>query len=250
MIVVPAVDLAQLVLLAHPEGPETREHRDRLDSPANRNLRLANKSPKYGKTGGWMVVKNPISSHHASLVPEANPASQDHPALRAKQVNQDNLEIPEDKLHLENLDLRIFSESIIDIFQPAASRKNIRLHLECPEKSIYFLSDRQLLTRMTENLLSNAIKYTEQGKNVWMSVSEEKDAISIKVRDEGVGIEKDELPHLFSKYSKVSSQPTNGEPSTGLGLSIVKRICEELHGKISCESRLGEGSIFTVVLKK
>lgn len=154
------------------------------------------------------------------------------------------------KLQLENLDLRIFSEAVIDTFQPVAARKNIRLRLECPEKSLYFLSDRQLLTRMTENLLSNAIKYTEQGKNVWMSISEEKDAISIKVRDEGVGIEKDELPHLFSKYSKISSQPTNGEPSTGLGLSIVKRICEELNGKISCESNPGEGTIFTVVLKK
>jgi signal transduction histidine kinase len=154
------------------------------------------------------------------------------------------------KLQLENVDLRIFSESVIDIFQPAAHKKNIQLHLDCPQKSLYFLSDRQLLSRMLENLLSNAIKYTHNGKNVWMSVSEEKDAISIKVRDEGVGIEKDELPHLFSKYSKISSQPTNGEPSTGLGLSIVKRICEELNGQISCESRPGEGSIFTVVLKK
>lgn len=154
------------------------------------------------------------------------------------------------KLQLENVDLRIFSESVIDTFQPAADRKNIQLHLECPEKSLYFLSDRQLLSRMLENLLSNAIKYTDHGKNVWMSVSDERDAISIKVRDEGVGIEKDELPHLFSKYSKISSQTTNGEPSTGLGLSIVKRICEELNGQIHCESCPGEGSIFTVVLKK
>jgi len=119
MIVVPAVDLAQLVLLAHPEGPETREHRDRLDSPANRNLRLANKSPKYGKTGGWMVVKNPISSHHASLVPEANPASQDHPALRANQVNQDNLEIQEDKLHQENPFQLDHPDSLVPLDSPA-----------------------------------------------------------------------------------------------------------------------------------
>jgi signal transduction histidine kinase len=154
------------------------------------------------------------------------------------------------KLQLENLDVRIFSESVIDTFQYAADKKNIQLHLECPEKSLYFLSDRQLLSRMLENLLSNAIKYTDHGKNVWMSISEEKDAISIKVRDEGVGIEKDELPHLFAKYSKISSQPTNGEATTGLGLSIVKRICEELNGQIFCESCPGKGSIFTVVLKK
>jgi signal transduction histidine kinase len=154
------------------------------------------------------------------------------------------------KLQLENLDLRIFIESHLDNFIPVAASKNIRLHLDCPSRSIYFLSDRQLLGRMLDNLLSNAIKYTNTGKNVWMSISEEKDAISIKVRDEGVGILPDELPHLFSKYSKISSQPTSGESSTGLGLAIVKRICEELNGEISCESSHGEGSVFTIVLKK
>ncbi len=165
-------------------------------------------------------------------------------------LDVEKAETNQHKLSLENLDLRIFTESIVEDFLPAAARKNIRLHLDCAHKSLYFLSDRQLLSRMLENLLSNAIKYTTAGKQVWISVSEEKDAVSIKIRDEGVGIEPDELPHLFSKYSKISSQPTNGEPSTGLGLAIVKRIVEELNGEISCESSVGKGSVFTVVLKK
>ena len=156
----------------------------------------------------------------------------------------------QNKIQLENLDLRIFTESVLDEFVPAAAQKDIQLHLDCPNRSLYFLSDRQLLARMLENLLSNAIKYTNSGKNVWISVSDEKDAISIKVRDEGVGIQPDELPHLFAKYSKISSKPTAGEASTGLGLAIVKRICEELNGQIYCESHLGKGSVFTVVLKK
>jgi signal transduction histidine kinase len=154
------------------------------------------------------------------------------------------------KMQLENVDLRIFAETVIDEFSPAAAKKDIRLHLDCPDRAVYFLSDRQLLSRMLENLLSNAIKYTTAGKNVWISVSEERDAISLKVRDEGVGIQADELPHLFAKYSKISSRPTAGEPTTGLGLAIVKRICEELNGQISCESAPGIGSVFTVVLKK
>jgi len=154
------------------------------------------------------------------------------------------------KVRLENMDLRIFAETQLDNFMPVAASKNIQLHLECPNRSIYFLSDPQLLGRMLDNLLSNAIKYTGTGKNIWMSVSEDRDAISIKVRDEGVGIQPDEMPHLFSKYNKISSKPTNGEASTGLGLSIVKRICQELNGQISCESAVGEGSVFTVVLKK
>lgn len=154
------------------------------------------------------------------------------------------------KMQLENLDMRIFAESIVDEFGAAAAKKEIQLHLDCPDRAVYFLSDRQLLGRMLENLLSNAIKYTSRGRNVFLSVSEEKDAVSIKVRDEGVGIQAEELPHLFSKYSKISSRPTAGEASTGLGLAIVKRICEELNGQISCESAPGVGSVFTVVLKK
>jgi signal transduction histidine kinase len=74
--------------------------------------------------------------------------------------------------------------------------------------------------------------------------------VSIIVQDEGLGIPKEELPNLFSKYSKISTQPTAGEASTGLGLSIVKRIVEELNGRITCESEPGKGSLFTVVLRK
>lgn len=154
------------------------------------------------------------------------------------------------KIQLENLDLRGFAETILDEFSPVAARKDVRLHLACPDRPISLLSDPHLLGRMLGNLLSNAIKYTPSGKDVWVTIAEEKDAVSIEVRDEGVGIPADELPHLFSKYSKLSSRPTSGESSTGLGLAIVKRICEELNGQISCSSSPGKGSVFTVILRK
>lgn len=154
------------------------------------------------------------------------------------------------KMQLENIDLTIFTEQVVEGFRHVAAEKNIQLHTEVPGKELYILSDRQLVSRICANLLSNAIKYTPRGKNVWVSISDLNDAISIKVRDEGVGIEKEELPFLFSKYAKISSQPTEGEPSTGLGLSIVKRIVEEINGKIFCESQPGEGTLFTVILKK
>jgi signal transduction histidine kinase len=154
------------------------------------------------------------------------------------------------RMQLENFDLTIFTEEIVDRFRPMATRKKINIHAEMPEKELYLLSDKQLVSRICENLLSNAIKYTPKNRNIWISVSDDKDAVSIKVRDEGVGIKKEELPYLFSKYSKISSQPTDGEVSNGLGLSIVKRIVQELNGKIFCESEPGKGSLFTVVIKK
>jgi signal transduction histidine kinase len=70
----------------------------------------------------------------------------------------------------------------------------------------------------------------------------------ITVSDEGVGIPKEELPYLFTKYSRISSTPTDGENSTGLGLSIVKRLVEELNGSISCTSEEGAGTTFKVTL--
>ena len=154
------------------------------------------------------------------------------------------------KLQLEQFDLRAFIEEMVDNFTPMAEKKNISLHAVATNKKLVILSDRYLVGRICENLLSNAIKYTSQGKNVWMSIYDEHDQIGIKVRDEGVGIEKEELPYLFSKYSKISSRPTDGEASNGLGLSIVKRIVEEINGRIMCESQIGIGSVFTVLLKK
>ena len=154
------------------------------------------------------------------------------------------------KIKLENFDLSLFAEEILDDFKPGARKKNISLHYGDAKKEVFIISDKNLVSRVFENLLSNAVKYTAEGKNIWLSVSEENDAVHIQVKDEGIGIPKDELKHLFSKYSQLSSAPTNGEKSTGLGLSIVKRIVDELNGNVYCESESGKGSMFTVVLKK
>jgi Signal transduction histidine kinase len=159
-------------------------------------------------------------------------------------------DIGKHKMELEPIDLYRFMDEVMENFRPVAAKKDIKLHVDYSGKNLCILSDRQLVSRICENLLSNAIKYTPGGRNVWVGVNDEQDAVSIKIRDEGVGIEKEELPYLFSKYSKISSQPTDGESSTGLGLSIVKRIVEELNGTISCESEPGKGSLFTVILKK
>jgi len=153
-------------------------------------------------------------------------------------------------MNLENFDLTIFIERLEETMRPGAEKKNIKLHFEKPGKEVYILSDKQMVHRICENLISNAIKYSHAGKNVWLSISDNGDAVEIKVRDEGVGISTEDLPHLFSRYSKLNSKPTEGEASTGLGLSIVKRIVEELNGRILCESEEGKGSLFTVILKK
>ena len=154
------------------------------------------------------------------------------------------------RVQLKIFDLVALTRDVIENFTPQADNKNIILHTDFSDNEIFLLSDEQLVQRICSNLVSNAIKYTNRGKNVWVNVRDEGEAIVIAVSDEGIGIEEKELPYLFSKYSKLSSQPTDGEHSTGLGLSIVKRIVEELNGRILCESEKGKGSVFTVILRK
>ncbi|MBC7851016.1 MAG: tetratricopeptide repeat-containing sensor histidine kinase [Chitinophagaceae bacterium] len=154
------------------------------------------------------------------------------------------------KLDLQNINLQSLIETAIDDFKPAADKKRIHISRSFPSHQIIILSDRHLLLRILENLLSNALKYSRESGRVWISVQDENQIIRLILKDEGVGINADELPALFSKYGSLSSRPTAGEHSTGLGLSIVKRIVEELNGKIFCTSIEGEGSIFTIELPK
>jgi signal transduction histidine kinase len=74
--------------------------------------------------------------------------------------------------------------------------------------------------------------------------------VRIEVQDEGPGISDEDMKRLFGKFARLSAQPTGGEHSTGLGLSIVKKMVEAMHGHVWCESELGAGARFIVELPK
>lgn len=104
--------------------------------------------------------------------------------------------------------------------------------------------DRKILRNILVNLLSNAIKYSPEGKNIWLE-SEQKDGeVTIRVKDEGIGIPADEQKHLFEKFFRARNA---GEiQGTGLGLSIVRRYVDLLDGTISFVSKAEQGTVFTV----
>jgi signal transduction histidine kinase len=122
-----------------------------------------------------------------------------------------------------------------------------------------------------DNLISNAIKYSPHGKNVIVRIavadaphdegqrkklhtprsayrSTSSSVIRFEVRDEGPGLTDDDKLKLFGKFARLSAQPTGGEHSTGLGLSIVKKMVDAMDGSVYCESTLGKGSAFFVEL--
>ncbi|KIC92834.1 hypothetical protein OI18_20660 [Flavihumibacter solisilvae] len=155
-----------------------------------------------------------------------------------------------EKLELEEMDVAAFTDHLVSTHLPAAQRKEVKLQTIRPQLPVYLLTDQHLFSRILDNLVSNAIKFTFSGKSITVSVREDKDHVELEVADEGIGIPKEEQHFLFGKYAQLSARPTAGESSTGLGLSIVQRLVNELNGTILVESEPGAGTTFTVRFSK
>lgn len=110
--------------------------------------------------------------------------------------------------------------------------------------------DSDALLRVMNNLISNAVKFTPKGGKieVVLEPAADDEAVYISVKDTGIGIPGEKIPHLFQTYSTVSRSGTDGEKGTGLGLSITKNLVEKQFGDIKVSSREGEGTCFTVTI--
>ncbi|HLT73652.1 MAG TPA: PAS domain-containing sensor histidine kinase [Ohtaekwangia sp.] len=116
--------------------------------------------------------------------------------------------------------------------------------LECVPQNQTITTDARIIRNSLFNLLSNAIKYSDANKKIYLSSSTDNGNVTIKVRDEGIGIPEDDKRHMFDRFFRASNA-TNIQ-GTGLGLNIVKRYIELLEGTISFESEYGKGSTFTI----
>ncbi len=138
-------------------------------------------------------------------------------------------------------------EECVTVMRSRAMEKNLQIILEIPKKFPPLKADRNKIKQVILNLLSNAIKYNRPKGCITVSARSKKGEICFSVKDNGIGIGRDHLPHLFEKFYRVpgSEQFASG---TGLGLSICKRIVEAHLGIICVESEVGVGTTFTVRL--
>jgi signal transduction histidine kinase len=149
-------------------------------------------------------------------------------------------------------------------YQQRAADKNITLLLDAPT-AMFALADERRLHQVLDNLVSNAVKYSPAGRQVVVRLTDyahreinvsntatpslqEPNTIRIAVHDQGPGLTEEDKTKLFGKFVRLSAQPTDGEHSSGLGLSIVKRMVEAMNGKVWCESEAGKGASFIVEL--
>ena len=120
------------------------------------------------------------------------------------------------------------------------------MSVQLQSANIEFMTDQNMLTRILDNLVSNASKFSERGKTIHLKIGLEGKNLKFSVRDEGPGISETDQQKLFGKFQILSSRPTAGESSTGLGLSITKALTEKLNGSIEVKSKLSSGAEFIV----
>jgi two-component system sensor histidine kinase/response regulator len=136
--------------------------------------------------------------------------------------------------------------------QEAAKRKQLVFKVVLPPSNgMLVQADGAALNQVLDNLLSNAIKFSPPGKQIRVAVcSSGNGYVECRVQDEGPGFKETDKTRMFRRYARLSARPTGGEPSTGLGLSIVKKLVLAMHGELAFESTLGNGATFTFRLPR
>lgn len=109
---------------------------------------------------------------------------------------------------------------------------------------------RDRLAQVVTNLLSNAVKYTEKGGRICIIAENGDDGFRLTVRDTGIGISPDDLPHIFERFYRADKSRNRSTGGSGVGLAVAKAIIEAHGGSISAESEYGKGSEFTFTLPK
>jgi two-component system NtrC family sensor kinase len=148
----------------------------------------------------------------------------------------------------EDTPLTVLARYAIEGLRGSAEAKEITLEVDLQEYTPLVNGDPVRLRQMIGNLLDNAIKYTPEKGVVHLKVEVEGDQVILRIRDNGMGIPQADQPYLFDKFFRASNIPED-LPGTGLGLSIVKSIVDNHGGRIWVDSKLGEGTTFTVVLQ-
>jgi signal transduction histidine kinase len=153
------------------------------------------------------------------------------------------------KMEFSPVDISFVAQQVLFINKVSAKKKNINLVFERKEK-VFSKVDVSRIREIMDNLLSNAIKYSPLGKKVEIEVYGDENHAYFAVSDEGPGFSKDDKEKMYGKFARLSARPTGNEISTGLGLSIVKRLVELHDGGISLESEKGKGARFVVSLPR
>ncbi len=150
------------------------------------------------------------------------------------------------KIHLETLDASDAVRQALQGYTFHAKTKNIALTLDLPQGGVPIHTNKEWLIASLGNLLSNAIKYSPMHSRVTVALVRKDAQVEISVKDHGEGISQEEQERLFRKFERLSTRPTAGESSSGLGLYLVQQMVLRIGGSVRCESEKGNGATFVM----
>jgi signal transduction histidine kinase len=156
------------------------------------------------------------------------------------------LDSDELNFQVEQLDPSRILNQTQTAFHRLAEKKGLKINLELPEKLPKVKLDPDRLTQILGNLINNAITILPAGGNIWLTAREESKRLIIEVKDDGPGIDKEDLPHIFNRHYKIDPSRSQEDGSSGLGLAITKKLVEAQGGEITVKSKPGGGTVFRV----
>lgn len=151
-------------------------------------------------------------------------------------------------VNFERLDLTKFLEDIYEKSKILASEKKIAVNLKLPQEHATLMANRIELRRLFFNLIDNALKFTPQGGSIDISAACHKNKVHVSITDTGIGIKPGDIPKIFNKFFRATSDEKKKQPGSGLGLGIAQSIARIHQGRIEVKSEIKKGSTFTVIL--
>lgn len=160
-------------------------------------------------------------------------------------------EIESESYELKIHETRIgdFVKNYLETHRLLTLKKRIKVHFECETDVSVFINESKL-TRALDNVLSNAVKFSKTGSNIYFRVSEEGSKVTIRISDEGIGMSEEILRNVFVKFGAAKRNGLDGEPSHGLGMSIVRQIMKLHGGNVEVTSKEKEGTQVCLVFNK
>ena len=243
---VPLPDIGQPGSVAFVEDITERKQLEAIRTDLVANISHELKTP----VGAIGLLAETLQGEDDQLIVERLASRINTEAMRIAQIIEDLIELSRietvDNAGSDEVDLAELTGEAVERLRPAARQAGVEVAFCVPDGRSSIIGERRQLLSAIGNLIDNAIKYSDSGTTVDVSVISESDEVVVQVADHGIGIPTRDIDRIFERFYRVDQARSRQTGGTGLGLAIVRHAVVNHGAHVDVESRLGEGSTFTL----